>query len=233
MRAKPGVAKSMECRLRVREDASVKTDDLPLLARCDLEQCEGRCCYDGVYLLPTEEQFLRELVARVPALRDVLPEEFIVDGYWAGAFFGRKTATRPHDYTSADFPAHFSRTRCVFADVKGYCELEKLARSSGLHPWSFKPTTCWMFPLQDEDGEPVAPVSGPQDDPYHTREYPGYATCVPCGAHNSSNGRPWREALTEEIEYLEQASKLPLLGAPGHTVDELLAQLSRAKKNPA
>jgi len=101
-----------------------------------------------------------------------------------------------------------------------------------MHPWSFKPTTCWMFPLQDEDGEPAAPVGGPGDDPYHTREYPGYATCVPCGRQDA-RGRPWRETLREEIEYLEQATTLPLLGSPGHTVDELLAQIPDTKKNPA
>jgi hypothetical protein len=218
--------------MAVREDEFVTTDCLPQLSRCDLEVCEGRCCYDGVYLLPAEEQFLRELVARVPALRAVLPVEFIVDGYWGGSYFGRKTATRPYDYQSRDFPRHFSRTRCVFADSKGYCELEKLARTNGMHPWSFKPTTCWMFPLQDEDDEPAAPVSGPHDDPYHTNEYPGYATCVPCGSHNPT-GRPWREALREEIDYLQQAARLPLLGSPGHTVDELLAQIDRTKKNPA
>ena len=214
------------------DDVTVKTDALPRLARCDLEQCEGRCCYDGVYLLPAEEEFLRELVVRLPALRATLPEEFIVDGYWAGAFFGRKTATRLHDYRSTDFPAHFSRTRCVFADAKGYCELEKLARSSGMHPWSFKPTTCWMFPLQDDDGEPAAPVAGAEDDPYHTTEYPGYATCVPCGSHHAK-GQPWREALREEIDYLAAATQMPLLGSPGHTVDDLLAQIEQAKKNPA
>jgi hypothetical protein len=202
------------------------------LSRCDLEQCEGRCCYDGVYLLPKEEQFLRELVARVDSLRAALPDKFIVDGYWGGAFFGRKTATRPHDYQSRDFPAHFSRTRCVFGDSKGYCELEKLARTNGMHPWSFKPTTCWMFPLQDDDDKPAAPVSGPEDDPYRTPEYPGYATCVPCGAHDA-RGRPWPESLQEEIDYLNAARELPLLGSPGHTVEELLAQIPQTKKNPA
>ena len=95
----------------------------------------------------------------MPALRALVPEEFIVDGHWGGELLGRKTATRAHDYRSADFPAHFTRTRCVFADAKGYCELEKLARTNGMHPWSFKPTTCWMFPLQDDDGRPAAPVS--------------------------------------------------------------------------
>jgi hypothetical protein len=202
------------------------------LSRCDIDQCEGRCCYDGVYLLPAEEQFLRELVERVPALRAAVPEQFIVDGYWGGSYFGRKTATRAHDYRSRDYPAHFSRTRCVFADARGLCELEKLARSNGMHPWSFKPTTCWMFPLQDEDGEPAPPVGGPEDDPFHSDEYPGYAPCVPCG-RNDPQGRPWREALREEIDYLEQAAQLPLLGTPGHTVEELLARIRDTKKNPA
>lgn len=200
------------------------------LSRCDLSRCEGRCCYDGVYLLPAEEQFLAELVDRLPALRARLPAEFIVDGYWNGAYFGRKTATRPHQYRSADFPAHFTRTRCVFADEAGLCELEKFARANEMHPWTFKPTTCWMFPLQDEDGEPAEPVTGPDDDPYRADDYAGYASCVPCGRHDPQ-GSSWRATLREEITYLQQARQIPLLGAPGHTVDELLAQL--AKKNPA
>jgi hypothetical protein len=192
------------------------------LSACDIRQCEGRCCYDGVYLLPAEEQFLRELVARVPALAAVLPAEFIVDGWWNGRHLGRKTATRPVDYKAVDFPAHFTRTRCVFSDEAGYCELEKLARSRDQHPWTFKPTTCWMFPLQDEGGAPAEPVRGPEDDPYVTADYAGYASCVSCGRHDSA-GLPWRQALAREIEYFEAAQRLPLLGTPGHTVEELLA----------
>jgi len=207
----------------------------PRLCSCDIRQCEGRCCYDGVYLLPGEEQFLRELVARVPALAALLPAGFIVDGWWNGQYMGRKTAVRPADYQAADFPAHFTRTRCVFGDEAGYCELEKFARSRGQHPWTFKPTTCWMFPLQEDNGEPAAPVRGPEDDPYATADYAGYASCVPCGRHDPA-GAPWRRALAREIEYLHAAPRLPLLGAPGHTVEELLAAgaaLSVDKKNPA
>lgn len=192
------------------------------LSVCDVRQCEGRCCYDGVYLLPAEEDFLRELVARVPELAARLPEEFIVDGWWGGKRLGRKTATRPVDYQAADFPAHFTRTRCVFSDAAGYCELEKFARARGQHPWTFKPATCWMFPLQDEDGEPAQPVHGVDDDPYVTEDYPGYASCVSCGRHDPA-GKPWRQALAREIEYLESAPQLPLLGSPGHSVTELLA----------
>lgn len=204
----------------------------PCLSVCDVMDCEGRCCYDGVYLQQGEEEFLRELVAKVPQLRAGLPDEFIVDGYWNGEHLGRKTATRPHEYRSADFPQHFSRTRCVFADGRGFCELEKFARSNGQHPWAFKPTTCWMFPLQEECGAAVEPVSGPSDDPYFTESYPGYASCVPCGRHDA-RGVHWRDALSREIRYLEAAPTLPLLGTPGHTVDELLAAIESAKKNPA
>jgi hypothetical protein len=206
------------------------------LSACDVRQCEGRCCYDGVYLLPAEEQFLRELVALVPALAARLPAEFVVDGWWGGKRLGRKTATRPAEYKSPDFPAHFTRTRCVFSDEVGFCELEKFARSRNQHPWTFKPVTCWMFPLQDEDGEPAEPVRGPDDDPYVAPGYAGYASCVACGKHDP-DGRPWRQALDREITYLESAPQLPLLGSPGHSARELLAQKSEAestgKKNPA
>jgi hypothetical protein len=202
------------------------------LSACDVTQCEGRCCYDGVYLQPGEEEFLRELVAKVPQLGAVVPQDFIVDGYWDGELLGRKTATRPHDYRSADFPAHFTRTRCVFADQQGFCELEKFARGNGQHPWSYKPTTCWMFPLQDEDGAVAEPVCGQEDDPHCTPAYPGYASVVSCGRHDAA-GKPWREALVREIAWLEAAPRAPKLGTPGHTVDELLAAIAPTKKNPA
>jgi hypothetical protein len=202
------------------------------MSTCDVLKCEGRCCYDGVYLQPGEEEFLTELVAKLPELRAKLPEQFVVDGYWDGESLGRKTATRPNEYRSADFPAHFTRTRCVFGDSLGFCELEKFARQNGQHPWSYKPTTCWMFPLQDEDGAVAEPVRGVADDPYVTKDYPGYASCLPCGRHDP-NGKPWRESLAREIEWLETAPQAPKLGTPGHTVDELLAAIPRGKKNPA
>jgi hypothetical protein len=205
------------------------------LSVCDVRNCEARCCYDGVYLLPAEEQFLRELVERVPALAAKLPAEFIVDGWWNGEFMGRKTATRPAKYRAADFPAHFARTRCVFGDADGFCELEKFARARGQHPWTYKPTTCWMFPLQEEDGEIGAPVRSAEDDPYATADYGGFASCVGCGRHDPT-GVPWRQALAREIAYFQAAPQLPLLGAPGHTVGELLAQdvpvRDRGEKKP-
>jgi hypothetical protein len=196
------------------------------LKTCDVRQCEAMCCYDGAYLLEGEEAFLAELLAKVPSLRDAVPGEFAVDGYWNGQFFGRKTATRAHDYRNPHYPAHFARTRCVFADDAGFCRLESFARSRGQHPWTFKPAICWLHPLQEENGEAVAPVPSPAKDPYRQPGYPGYASFTACGRH-CDEGRPWRETLRAEIGYLTSAPQLPLLGSAGHTVDELLACSAR------
>ena len=196
------------------------------LCHCDVSQCEAMCCHDGAYLDPEEEQFLHELVAKVPQLRAGLPAQFIEDGYWDGELLGRKTATRPHEYRNPGFPAHFPRTRCVFADAVGFCRLETFARARGQHPWTFKPSVCWLFPMQESRGQPQAPIADPRADPHRLPDYPGYATVVPCGRHDPA-GRPWSVALAREREWLAQARSLPILGSPGHSVDELLAAASR------
>jgi hypothetical protein len=179
------------------------------------------CCYDGAYLLDGEEAFLDELLRKVPELRAHLPETYVVDGSWNGEQLGRKTATRPQVYENPDFPAHFTRTRCVFSDEIGFCRLESFARSRGQHPWTFKPTICWLHPLQDDDGVPEAPVASPEEDPFRLPDYPGYSCFTSCG-RNCSDGMPWKRALRGEIAYLQGATELPILGTPGHTVDELL-----------
>jgi hypothetical protein len=181
------------------------------------------CCYDGAYLLEGEEAFLAELLEKVPELRAAVPAAFAVDGYWNGELLGRKTATRAQQYRNPEFPAHFTRTRCVFSDETGYCRLESFARARGQHPWTFKPAICWLHPLQEDSGEPEAPVPSPQADPYRREDYPGYASFTPCGRH-CEQGMPWRKALRREIAYLRSAPQLPVLGSPGHSVDELLAR---------
>ena len=35
------------------------------MSGCDVLKCEGRCCYDGVYLQPGEEAFLEEFIAEL------------------------------------------------------------------------------------------------------------------------------------------------------------------------
>jgi hypothetical protein len=194
----------------------------PRLKTCDVRHCEAMCCYDGAYLLDGEEGFLTELLEKAPQLRAGLPEVVVVDGYWNGERLGRKTATRPQQYRNPEYPAHFARTRCVFSDDVGYCRLESFARARGQHPWTFKPAVCWLHPLQDDGGTPGAPVASASEDPYRGPGYPGYSPFTQCG-RSCADGLHWKQALRGEIAYLKAASQLPLLGSPGHSVDELLA----------
>ena len=173
------------------------------LKNCDIHACEALCCHDGVYLEPADEAALRAVVDSEPGLRAKLPPVYVVEGHWNGEHLGRKTATRPHAYRNPAFPAHFPRTRCVFADDVGFCELEKLARERGEHPWKYKPFTCWMFPLEEEDGQAVPPPARAADDPYRAPGYPGYVSVVPCGRHDAA-GKPWRQALEQELHYFQR-----------------------------
>lgn len=179
---------------------------------CEIGQCEAMCCHDGVYLSEAEEARLQRLVEGTPELRARLPAEFIVDGWWYGRKLGRKTATRPHAYRNPAYPAHFPRTRCVFADEAGWCELQKLGLRRQQHPWRYKPFTCWMFPLDATDGEAVPPSADPAEDPYNVRGYPGYVSVVPCGRHDP-DGLPWRQALAAELANFEQVKHLPECGS--------------------
>lgn len=177
------------------KDAGVK------LKHCDLQNCESNCCYDGVYLWQGEEEKIREIVASDPDFFHGLPEEVVVDGYWDGEYEGRKTAIRPHEYQRKDVPEHFTRTRCVFCSPEHKCMLQLLAVKRGLHKWSYKPTSCWLFPLRIIDGEPAPPLASDEPDPNCLgEEFPGFANYTLCGL-DREDGNPWEVSLFEEIEY--------------------------------
>lgn len=180
------------------------------LRYCDLQRCEARCCYDGVYLKTGEEKKIRELVASSPEFFDSLPEEYIVDGFWDGKYEGRKTAIRPYEFKGEDFPAHFTHTRCVFCEPEHYCSLQLLAIERGLHKWAYKPTSCWMFPMRIINEEPAPPPALSEADPDCLGvDYPGFASYTLCG-QGISKGTAWGETLVEEVEYWHKNSlKLP------------------------
>lgn len=167
------------------------------LSRCDIKVCEAMCCHDGAYITPEEEQLLHELIENTPELSNILPKEYIVDGYWNNEYYGRKTSVRNHKYKNPGYPSHFPSTRCVFADDMGYCSLEKHARKNNIHPWTYKPSACWKFPLDANMNPP--PIES-KEDIYRRDDYDGFATIVPCGRHDV-HGKPWREILELELNY--------------------------------
>ncbi len=181
--------------------------DTACLSACDLNRCQAQCCYDGVYLREGEEEKLKRIVAGAPEFFD-LPDEWIVDGYWKGAFDGRKTATRPHQFTSPDVPAHLDETRCVFCDNDHKCRLQRLAVERGVHKWAYKPRACWLFPLTEREGELLPPPGPGAPDPDDLGpDYPGYVKFVGCGRHRQ-NGQRWSESLAEEIEYWQNDRRI-------------------------
>lgn len=171
--------------------------DTVRLQRCDISACEALCCHDGAYIEPKDERRIVAAMERWPDFFRDVPEDPIVEENWRGMGAGRKTATRPWRYRR-EIPAHFPATRCVFAEDNGFCSLESVARAHGLHPWTFKPVTCFMFPLTEDD--PVKGPAAPGEDPFDLgSSYPGYATMVDCGQHRP-DGRPWGEVLREELD---------------------------------
>jgi hypothetical protein len=171
------------------------------LRACDLTRCEARCCYDGVYLDDGEEAKIRGIVDSAPEFFGTLPADYIVDGSWEQHVWGRKTAVRPYNFRAPDFPAHFTRTRCVFCSEDHKCLLQVLAMQRGLHKWAYKPAACWSFPMRFIDGHPAPPPGAGERDPDRLGDaFPGYAKFVPCG-QDRPDGAPWEQTLAEEIAY--------------------------------
>jgi hypothetical protein len=176
-----------------------KLPDKPYLKRCNLAECEAMCCANGVYLSHEDIQRITEAVNAHPEYFKRLPADYIIEGSWAGKAPGLKTATRPHQFKHP-VPAHWEQARCVFCLEDGKCSLQVAATENGLHPWHYKPTACWLFPLtKRKTHTPVlSPVQSRDDDPANIAGYPGYACFTECGKHRE-DGRPWQEVLEEEI----------------------------------
>lgn len=164
------------------------------LAPCDLAACEGMCCHDGAYLEPDEVRALRALVFKRRAELPGVPDRFVVPGEGGAP----KTATRPHAYAQPDYPAHFPRTRCVFALPDARCALQALAEADGRDRWAYKPRACWMHPLRESATGPLPPPADPAADWDRAPGYPGYVCFTRCGAHRK-DGAPWEEALAAEL----------------------------------
>ncbi len=188
--------------------------DIPALMRplkaCDLSQCRGTCCHDGVYVSSEEAEVIRNLdrteLAAVGA--DELPDKWIVYGNWRGLASGPKTATRPAPMRQwvPDYPAHFAETNCIFLLPDARCALQALAMEQGKHPWYYKPFTCWIHPLSfasNADGKPLLTLFDEQDDPHQFPDYDGFVSRTHCGRTCAeADAVPAHVALRGELEAL-------------------------------
>ena len=169
---------------------------------CELASCRATCCHDGVFLD-------REQVAVIGGIVDAgrLDRYGIDLSGWRETVGGRvKTSTLEASAAElADgFPPHFPRTRCVFLDADHRCVLQRVAVDSEMHPWWWKPVSCWMHPLlfrRRADGRPVLGLARAGDDPAERAGYPGFGSCTPCGMP-AEGGEPAWKVLRGELGLL-------------------------------
>lgn len=179
------------------------------LKRCDLSKCEAMCCHDGVWLTEQDLLKIREAQALDQHSTLIPKDEAIIMQEWTSGLLYPKTAVREFTYSTSEWPSHFPRTRCVFADDQGLCKLETFARIRNENPWKYKPQACWLHPLTERDGKLVPPPSSPEEDPYSQGpSYPGFSTHTACGRHQE-DGEEWSVVLFDELnEYSLNKKKL-------------------------
>lgn len=187
------------------------------LAPCTLAKCGGTCCYDGVYVNAEQAPVLEHAVRRNRAffaeIGLELPERAIVEEETEEGT-SRRTALRPRPFRALvpDYPAHFAETACCFLLDDGRCGLQMLAEAEGRHPWHYKPLACWLHPVS------ISPerieLHDEATDPYNEGEYRGFSSRTHCGRTDPC-GRPAREVLRAELEFLGEILGRDLLGAPG------------------
>ena len=175
------------------------------VASCSLADCKGMCCYDGVYVdAPTEAAITALVDSRrsdFVAMGLNLPEAVVVDGDWLGQTNARKTARRAWDASAAvaDYPKQFTQTTCVFHLDDGRCGFQVLAMQDGVHPWTYKPHPCWLFPITIQYGK-IA-LYDEIADPTRHDGYEGFVAGTRCG-RTCSDGRPAIEIVAQELRYL-------------------------------
>lgn len=178
------------------------------LSPCSLSTCQGMCCYDGVYVGKESAQIIQEVVeGESQFFKDIglqLPEEVIVQGEWEGVT-GLKTAVKSKPFSSVveNYPSHFNNTACVFLMDDARCGLQVLSEYKGLHPWYYKPFTCWLHPIgiDSENNQHTVVLYNEQNDPCSVPNYPGYTTQTLCGKIHEC-GQPAYKVLEEELRFL-------------------------------
>jgi hypothetical protein len=190
------------------EELFKELPERPYIRPCSMESCKGFCCYDGVYLLPGEEDKIKKFIKENSDEFVLRLKDYFMDGNFRGIVQGRKTSVKNCPHMEDNYPKHFEQTQCIFADENYLCQLQLAATKRGMHPWAVKPKACWMFPLDAEGGNVVPPPDTGEADPMYCDEtYPGYVTCLHCGKAADS-GISWRKNLKQEILYYNHMKKI-------------------------
>jgi hypothetical protein len=192
--------------------------------RCSLSSCHGMCCNEGAQVneetaeiikkvVEEEAEFFKSLGLDLP--KEVITDfaeydEFPIDKWeWKGLGSIKKTALKEKPFSNLikDYPPHFQNTACVFLLDDSHCALQELSIAKGLHPWHYKPVTCWIFPIciAPAENQPEIYLPSPETEPWYLpdEEYAGFFTQVPCGK-SSNCGQLGYILLQEELKFLSE-----------------------------
>lgn len=175
--------------------------DTPFMRQMACATCDNRCCYDGVYVTSDEESRIKALRKRFPAYFAKIPNDFTEEGQWGFLFGGKRTKRKPHRYTKPDYPEHFGQTKCVLALPNGECAPQRAGADQGYHPWRFKPSICWKFPLIGlfNDNAMEKPHYFGEPDPHaYDDTQRGYLSFLPCAVVDEQ-GVSWKQVYRHEL----------------------------------
>lgn len=186
------------------------------LRLCDLAECNGHCCYDGVCVDTDEEEFLAALMRAHPKFFEQLGLDH--ENAFEDATFldspTRKVVTKKFKYPkSVGHPKHFDKSSCAMRFPDGRCGLQALAMEHGNHPWAYKPLSCWLHPISlERDDKPVIWIPTKETDQLKDKGFPGFAPYTRCGESCPGEGRPAWQTLRMELETLGRLGGRDIVG---------------------
>jgi len=136
--------------------------EIRLRACGEQNKCRAECCSHGARIEADEAERLTEFVGAHPVFfahldrvsealvpvetpehgRVYFTEVVTPDG--AGKSGIRRAMAAGQTFNTDDY----RDSMCVFALDDLRCSLQVASVALGLHPWTFKPTGCWLFPLK-------------------------------------------------------------------------------------
>ena len=185
---------------------------------CDLKKCQAMCCYKGCYVGPMEAAEIRKLFKKHKdffARHLGITEDPLLEKPDPQVGIKITTKTKPYTYPpQTQMPENFKPTACIFLDEEKRCGLQVLSVELGKHPWYYKPSGCWLHPIQFvRAGKPeICLMSKEEYDPI-LRPDAVYAPFTHCGTSCGAGvGRAGVEIFKEELNLFGQMLGRDLIG---------------------